>query len=41
MMERWGLDGMRSFEQRNVARKEGARLVEALRADEDNVQLTK
>lgn len=41
MMERWGLDGMRSFEQRNVARKEGARLMEAPRADEDNVQLTK
>lgn len=26
MMARWGLDGMRSFEQANVARKEGARL---------------
>ena len=26
MMGRWGLDGMRSFEQTNVARKEGAAL---------------
>ena len=26
MMGRWGLDGMRSFEQSNVAKKEGARL---------------
>ena len=26
MMARWGLDGMRSFEQANVARKEGAAL---------------
>ncbi|KAI0359139.1 biotin synthase [Trametes cingulata] len=26
MMERWGLEGMRSFEQPGVARKEGARL---------------
>ncbi|KAI0815295.1 biotin synthase [Irpex lacteus] len=26
MMARWGLDGMRSFEQTNVARKEGSRL---------------
>lgn len=26
MMARWGLDGMRSFSQENVARKEGARL---------------
>lgn len=25
-MERWGLEGMRSFEQPGVARKEGARL---------------
>lgn len=27
MMESWGLSGMRSFEQVNVARKEGERLV--------------
>ena len=26
MMSRWGLDGMRSFEQVNVARKEGSAL---------------
>ncbi len=26
MMARWGLAGMRSFEQTNVARKEGSRL---------------
>lgn len=26
MMERWGLEGMRSFEQVNVAKKEGERL---------------
>ncbi len=26
MMGRWGLEGMRSFEQSGVARKEGARL---------------
>lgn len=26
MMGRWGLQGMQSFEQVNVARKEGARL---------------
>ena len=26
MMGRWGLEGMGSFEQPNVARKEGARL---------------
>lgn len=26
MMSRWGLEGMRSFEQVNVAKKEGARL---------------
>ena len=26
MMGRWGLEGMASFEQPNVARKEGARL---------------
>ncbi len=26
MMGRWGLEGMRSFEQHNVARKEGKRL---------------
>ena len=29
MMERLGLEGMRSFEQPNVARKEGARLESA------------
>jgi len=29
MMTRWGLDGMQSFEQANVARKEGSRLVQA------------
>ena len=28
MMSRWGLDGMRSFEQVNVARKEGAALAD-------------
>ena len=28
MMGRWGLEGMGSFEQRAVARKEGARLEE-------------
>ena len=28
MMSRWGLDGMRSFEQAGVAQKEGARLSE-------------
>ncbi|KAF9036510.1 biotin synthase [Hymenopellis radicata] len=28
MMGRWGLEGMRSFEQVNVARKEGSRLIE-------------
>lgn len=27
-MTRWGLDGMRSFEQVNVARKEGAALTD-------------
>lgn len=26
MLGRWGLDGMRSFEQANVAAKEGSRL---------------
>lgn len=26
MMDRWGLEGMRSFEQVNVARKEGAQI---------------
>lgn len=26
MMSRWGLEGMRSFEQSNVAQKEGSRL---------------
>ena len=26
MMARWGLDGMRSFEQVSVARKEGTRI---------------
>lgn len=26
MMGRWGLNGMESFEQANVARKEGSRL---------------
>ena len=26
MMSRWGLEGMASFDQANVARKEGARL---------------
>lgn len=26
MMGRWGLEGMQSFEQADVARKEGARL---------------
>ena len=29
MMGRWGLDGMRSFEQVNVARKEGERLLDS------------
>lgn len=28
MMSRWGLEGMRSFEQSGVARKEGFRLAE-------------
>lgn len=31
-MGRWGLDGMRSFEQVNVARKEGAALPENVAA---------
>ena len=26
MMSRWGLEGMASFDQKNVARKEGSRL---------------
>ncbi|TFK41342.1 hypothetical protein BDQ12DRAFT_721025 [Crucibulum laeve] len=30
MMGRWGLEGMRSFEQSNVARKEGSRLEEVI-----------
>jgi len=30
MMARWGLDGMRSFEQANVAKKEGSRLSSAV-----------
>ena len=34
MMGRWGLEGMASFEQPNVARKEGARLREE-RAEEE------
>jgi biotin synthase len=29
MMNRWGLDGMRSFEQPSVAAKEGSRLLDA------------
>lgn len=29
MMDRWGLSGMRSFEQEKVAKKEGSRLEEA------------
>ncbi|CAL1696443.1 unnamed protein product [Somion occarium] len=29
MMSRWGLEGMRSFEQVNVARKEGSRLLDS------------
>ena len=33
MMGRWGLEGMGSFEQPNVARKEGARL--AARGEEE------
>ena len=35
MMGRWGLDVMRSFEQANVARKEGSRLTEIHPADVD------
>ncbi|KZP32229.1 biotin synthase [Athelia psychrophila] len=35
MMGRWGLDGMRSFEQSNVAKKEGARL-ESVVSDADS-----
>lgn len=35
MMGRWGLDGMRSFEQRNVAEKEGSRLSGASAAPEN------
>lgn len=34
MMGRWGLDGMRSFEQTNVARKEGAALAAAVQPAE-------
>ena len=35
MMARWGLDGMQSFEQANVARKEGSRLTDVPPADVD------
>lgn len=38
MMSRWGLDGMRSFEQAGVAQKEGARLTETTPTDADNAR---
>ena len=37
MMERWGLEGMRSFEQVNVARKEGFRSQNVLQTEASNV----
>ncbi|KAF7794707.1 hypothetical protein EIP86_005845 [Pleurotus ostreatoroseus] len=37
MMARWGLDGMRSFSQENVARKEGARLTDTVETGADSV----
>lgn len=39
MMSRWGLEGMRSFEQPNVARKEGHRLETDSQTQEAGVQL--
>lgn len=33
MMGRWGLQGMQSFEQVNVAKKEGSKLESALESD--------
>ncbi|KAF4605485.1 biotin synthase [Pleurotus pulmonarius] len=39
MMSRWGLEGMRSFEQPNVARKEGPRLETDSQPQEAGVQL--
>jgi hypothetical protein len=34
MMDRWGLSGMQSFEQKSVARKEGVNLENATQNDE-------
>lgn len=33
MMARWGLEGMRSFAQENVAKKEGSRLANKSEAE--------
>jgi len=35
MMERWGLQGMRSFEQESVARKEGVKADQPIALVED------
>lgn len=41
MMGRWGLDGMRSFEQANVARKEGSKLDgSAVASQSEQIQAT-
>ena len=40
MMARWGLEGMRSFEQVNVAKKEEERLVEKVVSSAPNVERT-
>ena len=40
MMARWGLEGMRSFEQVNVAKKEEERLVEKVVSSALNVERT-
>lgn len=40
MMGRWGLDGMRSFEQVNVAKKEAARLEQSKGAATSSAQLS-
>ena len=39
-MARWGLEGMRSFEQVNVAKKEEERLVEKVVSSAPNVEHT-
>ena len=38
MMARWGLEGMRSFEQVNVAKKEEERLAEKVVSSGPNVE---